>query len=151
MQETVCKAILDKDFGAFNRHAALYKDLDRGDPSWVLFHNIKYKNIPKGSSGPAFGMAQFFKAEDQDHLYLNWMADVCFMVIQPKGQERSVDRKNIIADQVTWAEESEGQLGLGDQAGEGAKKGTVMAVRPGTIVMTFSDGIGEFLIQEEIL
>jgi len=145
------QAILDKDFDAFNRYAALYKDLDRSDPSWSLFHNIKYKNLPKGSSGPAFGMAQFFKAEDQDHLYLNRMADVCFMVIQPKGQERSVDRKNITSDQVAWVEESKDQLGLGDQSGEGAKKGTVMAVRPGTIVMSFSDGIGEFLTQEEIL
>jgi hypothetical protein len=145
------QAILDKDFDAFNRYAALYKDLDREDPSWMLFHKIKYRNLPKGSSGPAFGMAQFFKAEGQDHLYLNRMADVCFMVIQPKGQERSVNRENITPDQVTWVEEAADQLGLGDQSGEGAKKGTVMAVRPGTIVMTFSDGIGEFLTQEEIL
>jgi hypothetical protein len=147
------QAILDGDFEAFNRNAALYKDVDqRRDPSMLFFDKLRYKNAGKGTTGPAFGMAQFFKAGDEDSLYLNRVADVCFMVIQPKGQESSVDRENIAADQVTWIEESTvNSNGLGELYGQTAEKGKVMAVRPGTIVMTFSDGIGEFLTQEEVL
>ncbi len=147
------QAILDKDFEAFNRHAALYKGVDqRRDFSMMFFDKLRYKNAGKGTTGPAFGIAQFFKAEDQDHLYLNRVADVCFMVIQPKGQERSVDLQDISPDQVTWVEESTVNAnGLGEVYGQAAEKGKVMAVRPGTIVMTFSDGIGEFLTQEEVL
>ena len=147
------QAILDNNYEDFISSVALYKDVDqRGDPSMMFFDKLRYKNAGKGTTGPAFGMAQFFKAEGQDSLYLNRVADVCFMVIQPKGQERSVNLQDIEPDQVTWVEESTVNAnGLGEVYGQAAEKGKVMDVRPGTIVMTFSDGIGEFLTQKEVL
>jgi len=103
------------------------------------------KNVetsPYRFGGPAALFAQVFEVEGRKKLYTEQYDDVCYMVIDPDDAEW---------EDIVWQAEAEkDRYGMkGDLDNPGRVK--VIDVKPGALVIGFSDGIGEFLTKEEIV
>ncbi|QVL57261.1 MAG: hypothetical protein KFB93_07725 [Simkaniaceae bacterium] len=116
-----------------------------------FFAHLKHKHESLGRAGPAFGVAHIFKDEkDQRYLYVNRVADIGFVVIKPKESEESVDLSDFTAEQCEWIHESGKSSGLGAEK-EYQEKGQLIALPKGSVVLGFTDGVGEFLTREEVI
>jgi hypothetical protein len=115
---------------------------------WSCIHH-KHASLNRG--GPAFGVAQFFKDKNnQTYLYTKNIADIGFLIISPEGGQTEVDFSRPDSDlQCQWIPENSQEIGgLGTV---NPAPGTVREVTEGTLVVGFSDGIGEFLSRDEII
>lgn len=88
-------------------------------------------------SKPAGVIAQFVTIGADTHLVTAQYADTCFVVLHPAPDGKY---------QYEFKEHVKGSGGLGEKADI-----STQPVKPGAVVFAFTDGIGEFLTQSEII
>jgi len=126
------------------------------DPSFKqakidFFAWLKHKEESLGRSGPAFGVAHVFQDKtEQRYLYTSHVADISFLIIKPPEGASEVTLSDVQEKHCEWISESADSSGLGS----GVRYSGESQMRPvpkGSLIYSFTDGVGEFLSRGEIL
>lgn len=133
-----------------------YEDLlsadDKKSSAKGLFWGLLPHKIDQISiSGPAFGVAHVFQdSREQSYLYTSHSADIGFLIIHPQTGSKTVDVSSIQDSQCEWIEETKDGSGLG-ASDKYTGVSRLVSIPSGSLVYSFTDGIGGFLSRKEIL
>ncbi|WP_420422038.1 hypothetical protein [Simkania sp.] len=129
----------------------LSKDDEKGTARALFWDFLPHKNTQLSLSGPAFGVAHVFQdSQGQSHLYTSHSADIAFLIIKPQAESKTVEVSNIQESQCEWIEETKDGAGLG-ASDKYTGESRLAPIPSGSVVYSFTDGIGGFLSRKEIL
>lgn len=114
--------------------------------------NETFYHSPPKSACPGMALAQIIHTPDgKHHLFTAQSSDCCFLIAKPKDKNKEIDFSDKSTYSVEVIAENPNNMGLGeDTEAELSYRIEVQEVPKGSICLLFSDGIGEFLTQEEV-